>query len=151
MLVDDLEGTVHQVYSGLADPTYLIDADGRVAYFSMWTSAPGLHEAIEALLAQGGRGVVKGGWDRAPHPAPTMTNGWKGLRRGLPQSVIDLEIAFPGSASSIWLGYQLRPLLAPLALRAEPLTNLKKAALAVGVAGVVGLLVWGIARSGRKT
>ncbi|MDQ3043585.1 MAG: hypothetical protein M3R06_00330 [Chloroflexota bacterium] len=34
VLVDDLEGTVHQVYSGLADPTYLIDAEGRVAYFA---------------------------------------------------------------------------------------------------------------------
>ena len=31
VLVDDLAGTVHQVYGRLADPTYLIDADGRVA------------------------------------------------------------------------------------------------------------------------
>ena len=30
VLVDDLEGTVHQAYGGLADPTYLIDRDGRV-------------------------------------------------------------------------------------------------------------------------
>ena len=28
VLVDDLEGTTHQVYGGLADPTYLIDSGG---------------------------------------------------------------------------------------------------------------------------
>ena len=43
VLVDDLEGTVHQVYSGLADPSYLIDVDGRVAYYNMWSSSPVLH------------------------------------------------------------------------------------------------------------
>lgn len=78
VLVDDVAGTVHQVYSGLADPTYLIDADGRVAYFSMWTGASGVHQAIEALLARNGRGVVKGGWDRVLHVAPAMTDGWRG-------------------------------------------------------------------------
>ncbi len=43
VLADDLQGTVHQVYGGLADPTYLIDADGRVAYYDMWTHAPTLY------------------------------------------------------------------------------------------------------------
>ena len=37
ILVDDLEGTVHRTYGGLADPTYLIDRDGRVAYYNLWT------------------------------------------------------------------------------------------------------------------
>ena len=82
VLVDDLEGTVHQVYSGLADPSYLIDADGRVAYYNMWTYSPVLHQAIEALLSQNGRGVVLGeGIDQTPHLLPSMTDGWKGLRR----------------------------------------------------------------------
>ncbi len=146
MLADDLEGTVHQAYSGLADPTYLIDADGRVAYFNMWTGVSGLHEAIEALLAQGGRGVVKGGWDRVPHLAPAMTDGWKGLRRGLPQSFTDLMLAAPGVATGTWLGYQLRPLLAPLTLRAEPLSAPAKAALVVGAAGAVALAARAIRR-----
>jgi len=122
VLVDDLEGTVHQVYSGLADPSYLIDADGRVAYYNMWTYSPVLHQAIEALLAQGGRGVVLGeGIDQTPHLMPSMTDGWKGLRRGLPQSFVDMETAAPTSATMMWLGHQLRPLLAPLTLREKPL------------------------------
>lgn len=118
---DDLEGSAHQVYGGLADPTYLIDADGRVAFYNMWTHAPTLHIAIAALLAQGGRGVVNGGIDRFPHFAAALTDGWKGLRRGLPQSLIDMETAGPGTGVTAWLGYQLRPILAPLTLRATPL------------------------------
>jgi len=132
VLVDDLEGTVHQVYSGLADPTYLIDADGHVAYFSMWTHGPTLNASIDALLSQGGRGVVNGGIDHVVHLLPSMTDGWKGIRRGLPQSFTDLETAAPGMASGIWLGYQLRPVIAPLTLRIDPLPTPAKIALALG-------------------
>jgi hypothetical protein len=130
--VDDVPGTVHQSYGGLADPTYLIDADGRVAYYNMWTYAPSLHEAIEALLRHGGRGVVLGGIRRTPNLGPTMTDGWRGLRRGLPQSFVDLELATPGSASGAWLGHQLRPVLAPLTLRAEPLGRPARLGLTIG-------------------
>ncbi len=138
-LFDDLQGTVHQVYGGLSDPTYLLDADGRVAFYNLWTYAPALHEAIDALLARGGRGVVKGGVDRKPYLLAAVTNGWHGLERGLAQSVVDLELALPGSAAGIWLGARLRPLLAPLTLRAEPLPAPARAALALGAAGLVGL------------
>jgi hypothetical protein len=136
VLVDDLEGTVHQVYSGLADPTFLVDADGRVAYYNMWTYAPGLYVAIEELLAQGGRGVVHGGIDHVPHVAAAMTDGWKGIRRGLTQSFVDLELASPGMASAIWMGYQLRPILAPLNLRAEPLPSRVRFALGASLVGL---------------
>lgn len=141
VLVDDLEGTVHQVYSGLADPTYLIDADGQVAYYTMWTHAPNLNEAISALQQQGGRGVVKGGIDHVVHLFPTMTDGWKGIRRGLPQSYIDLETAAPGMGSGIWLGYQARPVLAPLTLRAKPLSANERGLLTLGavVAGMFAI------------
>lgn len=134
VLVDDLDGTAHRLYGGLADPTYLIDAEGRVAFANLWTGAPVLHEAIAALLAQGGRGVVLGGWERRPHPGPMLTDGWRALRRGLPQSVVDLMFAVPGSPVPLWLGYQLRPLLAPLTLRAEPLPAPAQAALLAGFA-----------------
>ncbi|MDQ4076426.1 MAG: hypothetical protein M3220_09295, partial [Chloroflexota bacterium] len=132
VLVDDVPGTVHQVYGGLADPTYLIDADGRVAFYNMWTYAPTLHKAIEALLRRGGHGVVQGGIDHIPYLLPAMTDGWRGLRRGLPQSFIDIETAAPLMGSSIWLGYQMRALLAPLTLRARPLPTPVKAGLALG-------------------
>jgi len=134
VLVDDLAGTVHQVYGGLSDPTYLIDTTGRIAHYTMWTHVPTIHEAIEALLAQGGRDVVWGGIDRVPHMLPWMTAGWRGLRRGLPQSFTDLETSAPGTASATWLGYQLRPLLAPLTLRATPLPAPVRIALLAGVA-----------------
>lgn len=141
MLVDDLAGTVHQVYGGLADPTYLIDADGRVAFYSMWTHAPTLYEAIDTLLEQNDRGIVNDGIDRLPHALPALADGWRGLRRGLPQSFLDLTLAAPGSASSIWLGYQMRPLLAPVALRAKPLPVVAKVALAGGALTALGLLI----------
>lgn len=132
VLFDDVQGMVHQVYGGLADPTYLIDADGRVAFYSLWTHAPTLHKAIEELLRQGGRGVVKGGIDRTPHIGAAMTDGWRGIRRGLPQSFIDMELTTPGSASLLWLAHQFKPVLAPLTLRGEPLPRKAKLGLALG-------------------
>jgi hypothetical protein len=137
--VDDLEGTTHQVYGGLADPTYLIDSDGRVAFYNMWTHAPTLHEAIEELMEQNGHGVVKGGTDRTPHLLSTIADGWKGLRRGFPQSAVELELSAPGMASGPWLGYQFRPLLAPVALRGEPLPPAAKIGLAIGAVGLLAL------------
>ena len=150
VLVDDLIGTVHQVYGGLADPTYLIDVDGRVSFYNMWTHAPTLHEAIEELLSQGGRGVVKGGTDRIPHLLATIADGWHGLRRGFPRSAIELELAGPGMASGPFLGYQIRPLLAPIALRATPLPVAAKIGLAVGGAAFLFLAVRALTGNGRK-
>ena len=148
VLVDDLEGTVHQAYGTLADPTYLVDTEGRVSYYNMWTHAPVLHEAIAALLSQGGRGVVLGeGIDRTPHLLPSMTDGWKGLRRGLPQSFWDMETAAPPVASLTWLGHQLRPVLAPLTLRAEPLPAAVKLGLVLGAAALIAL---GVRRRSRR-
>lgn len=142
VLVDDLEGTVHQVYGGLADPIYLIGTDGRVAYYNMWTHAPAVHDALLRLRAQGGRGVVRGeGVDRVPHMLAALTDGWRALRRGLPQSFVDMETAVPGQASGTWLGYQLRPLIAPLTLRAKPLPAPAKIGLIVGAAATVLLLL----------
>jgi len=136
VLVDDLEGTVHQVYGGLADPTYLIGRDGRVAYYNMWTYAPSLHEAISELAEHGEIGPVRAGVNQMPHMLPAVTTGWRGLRRGLPQSYLEMEMAAPGSGAGVWLGYQLRPLLAPFTQRAKPLPPTVKAGLALGAAAV---------------
>jgi hypothetical protein len=79
ILVDDLRGTVHQVYGGLADPTYLIGSDGRVAFYNMWTHGPSLNAAIRELLARGGTGVVQGdGLNRWPYMGAAMTDGCSG-------------------------------------------------------------------------
>lgn len=142
VMVDNLAGTTHQVYGGLADPIYLIDQDGRVAFYNMWAHAPSLHEAIVALKNQGWRGVVNGGVDRNPHMPPILTDGWKGLRKGLPQSLIDIELAAPTMGLLTWLGYQLRPVLAPITLRAEPLPAPAKVGLAVGATAVALGALW---------
>jgi hypothetical protein len=143
-------GPTHQVYGGQADPTYLIDRDGQVAFYVMWTHAPTLYRAIEQLMRQGGRGVAGGGVDRTPHILPAMTDGWNGLRRGLPQSLIDMETAAPTTGVGAWLGHQLRPLLAPLTLRAEPLPPAAKAGLALGAVALVVLGAQAFKRDSRR-
>lgn len=146
VLADDLPGTVHQVYGGLADPTYLIDKEGRVSFYSLWTHAPTLHEALTELKSRGGSGVVKGGYDRTPHLLATITDGWRGLRKGWPQSFIELETSAPGMASGPWLGYKLRPLLAPITLRGRPLPAPVKVGLGVAAAGLLILGARALAR-----
>jgi len=43
VLVDDYEGTTHRAYSqAMADPAFLLDTDGRVAFYNMWTHVPTL-------------------------------------------------------------------------------------------------------------
>ena len=116
----------------------------------MWTHAPTLHEAIEELFAKGGRGVVKGGTDRIPHLLATIADGWHGLRRGFPRSAIELELAGPGMASGPFLGYQIRPLLAPIALRATLLPVAAKIGLAVGGAALLFLGVRLLTGNDRK-
>jgi hypothetical protein len=95
----------------------------------MWTRAPAPHQAIDALLNQAGRGVVKDGIDRLPHPLASITDGWRGLRRGLPQSYIKLEIAAPGEQYLVWPSAPSAA--APLTLKAEALRLAFKIALAL--------------------
>jgi hypothetical protein len=142
VLVDDLEGSVHQRYGGLSDPSYLIDVDGNVAYYLHWSNAPTLDQAIRTLVAQGGRGIVLGGENRFPHIGAGFTAGWKGLRRGLPQSLIDMETSLPGSGVLPWLGYQARPLLRPLTLRAQPLEPRTRTMLYAGAGAIAGALLF---------
>jgi hypothetical protein len=119
VVVDDVPGKVHQVYGNLADPVYLIDSAGKVSLYSLWSNAPALDRAIERLLAQGGRGVVGDGVERRPALLPVLANGWPGIRRGLPQSYIDLETAMPASGLLLWLGHVARPLFADRANRLD--------------------------------
>ena len=146
VLIDDLEGTTHQAYGGLADPTYLIDTEGRVSYYNMWTYAPALHEAIRRLLAQGGKGMIDGGVDHTPYLLPATVAGWKAIQRGLPTSFLDLETAAPGSGSATWVASHLRPLLAPIALRAKPLPPSVRRGLAAGAAALALVGAWRLAR-----
>ena len=77
VLVDDYAGTVHRTYSReMADPVFLLDSDGRVAFYGMWTHPPTLKRAIDELLERGGWGVVAGGIDRMPHLFASFVDGY---------------------------------------------------------------------------
>ena len=116
--VDDLAGTVHAAYGMLADPSYLIGTDGRVAFYGYWTHVPTLRAAIEALVARGGAGVI--GAQRVLHPLAALADGWRAIERGLPRSYTDLEGALPGLGAGLRAGAALRPVLAPMALTSRP-------------------------------
>jgi hypothetical protein len=141
VLVDDLEGRVHQVYGGLADPAYLIDAVGRVAFYDKWTNAKALDRAIGQLVAAGGHGVVEDGSESRPAIGPILLDGWPAIRRGLPQSYIDLETAMPGSGTALLVGHTLKPVIRR---RAKPgKARVSPVAVAVGtvVGAAIGLLL----------
>ncbi len=121
VLVDDYDGTTHLAYSrAMADPTFLIDADGRVAFYNMWTHAPTLKRALDELLARDGRGVVAGGIDRTPHLLASFVDGYRGPRRGGRRGVLEYDLGGFGAGSLSFLGSKAKPLLAPFALRAAP-------------------------------
>jgi hypothetical protein len=150
VLVDDLDGRVHRAYGMLADPTVLVDADGRVAFYNAVTHAPTLDRAIRRLMRQRERGVVLGGVDRRPHLLAAVAAGWPALERGLPQSAVDLETALPTSALLPFVGHHLKPLAAPLALRSTPIPRPARSALLVAVAAALGAAVLSSAAHKRR-
>jgi hypothetical protein len=72
------------------------------------------------------------------------------LRRGFPQSAVELELSAPGMASGPLLGYQIRPLLAPLTLRGKPLPVGVKFGLAVGAGVLIVLGANALRRGGER-
>ncbi len=140
VLVDDYAGTTHRAYSReMADPAFLIDSDGRVAFYVMWTHAPTLKRAIDELLERGGRGVVAGGIDRAPHLFASFVAGYRGPRRGGRRAVLEYDLGGFGAGTMSFFGNKAKPLLAPLALRTEPLPTAARVALGSSLLGIAVL------------
>lgn len=136
VLIDDLPGTVQRAYGGPAAAVYLIDSRGIVSFCGVWGQSPALRAAIDDLLARGGTGSPAGrGTDRRPHLAAAIVAGQRGPIRGGRQSLIDLELGFPGASILMITGRLARPLLAPLALRTTPLPARARAGLVIGVLG----------------
>jgi hypothetical protein len=142
VLVDDLNGTVHHAYGRLTDPSYVIDREGRVAFYNLWTNVPALGEALEQLARHDGRGIVAGGMTRAPGLLAVMANGWPAIQRGLPQSAVDLMVAVPGAPIMLWAGHQLQPILRPLSLRTWRVARHVQIAAVVAVIVGTGLIAW---------
>ncbi len=111
MAVDDYEGTVHRAYSAeMADPSFLIDADGNVAFYGMWTHVPTLKRAIDDLLVQDGRGVVTGGIDKKPHLLASFADGYRGPRRGGRRGVLEYDLGAGGAGTMSFFGKHIGPL-----------------------------------------
>jgi hypothetical protein len=148
VLVDDLEGTTHTAYGEMPDPVYLIDSNGRVAYYSMWAHGANLRRAMDELLMRGGQGgPVAGGIDRRPHLLKAYVHGWRGLRRGGWRALLDAEMSVPGMATLSFLGYQLRWLLEPVAIRTKPVPPKTRFAYALsGVFVLAVLIAWLVRR-----
>jgi len=144
VLVDDLAGTVHRTYSGeMADPVFLIDSEGRVSFYGMWTHGPTLKRAIDELLAEGGRGVALG-LDRTPHLLASFVDGWRGPRRGGRRAVLEYDLGGFGAGTLSFLGNKAKPLLGPIALRATPLPTGAKLALGGGLVAAAAALIVGL-------
>jgi hypothetical protein len=143
VLLDDYAGTVHRAYSReMADPSFLIDAEGRVSFYCMWTHAPSLKLAFDELLARDGVGApVAGGIDRIPHMFASFVDGYRGPARGGPRAVREYSTAAMGAGVLSYLGNKAKPVLGPIALRAKPLPLAAKIALALGLLGAGALLV----------
>ena len=124
----------------MTDPVFLIDADGRVAFYLMWAHAPTLKRVIDELLERGGRGVVAGGIDKTPHLFASFVNGYHGLMRGGKRAVREYNTGAFGAGALTFLGSKAKPLLAPLALRAEPLPAEARFALLLGGLTFVSLV-----------
>ena len=151
LLVDDYEGTVHKAYSGeMADPVVLLDSEGRVSFYGMWTHAPTLKKAIDELLARDGRGVANGGLDRVPHLLASFVDGWRGPRRGGRRAVLEYDLGGMGAGSMSFLGNKAKPLLGPLALRADPLPVAARVVLGGEVVASAALLAGLLAVAARR-
>lgn len=50
MLVDDLEGTVHQAYGSLPNMTYILGVGGTVIYRASWTDERTIRMALEQIM-----------------------------------------------------------------------------------------------------
>ena len=150
LLVDDFAGSVHRSYSEeMADPVFLIDTEGIVSFYGMWTHVPTLHVAIENLLANGGRGVW-GGLDQKPHLLASFVDGYRGPRRGGRRAVLEYDLGALGAGSMSFAGNKAKPVLGPLALRATPLPDTARVALAVGACAGMAAVAWYFAGTGRE-
>lgn len=52
ILIDDLEGTAHEMYGRLPNMTYILGAGNRVLFRSDWTDAEITRSALDYLLAR---------------------------------------------------------------------------------------------------
>jgi peroxiredoxin len=143
ILVDDVKGTIHRMYTKMPNPTFLIDKSGRIAFRQMFTRPSVLGEALEELLErQQDRGVdhaiVLGGEDRSVPALRPMIHAHRALERGGDKALDDFKQAtgVPGRAALV------------ASRVAEPIALHPGRALAA--AGLAGGVLVGALLAGRK-
>ncbi len=92
--------------------------------------------------------MVAGGIDRMPHLFASFVNGYHGLTRGGKRAVREYNTGAFGAGALTFLGSKAKPVLAPLALRAEPLPAAARLALLLGglAATTAVLSAWSLRR-----
>jgi hypothetical protein len=150
VVVDDLDGTAQRALGGLSASVYLIDAEGRVAFYGVWGQSPALRTAIEELLNREDTGAPAGkGVDRLLHLAAAIVAGRSGPARGGRTALLDLELGFPGASFLMAIGWLGRPVLAPLVHSTRPSPARAGATLLAGLAAATAVgLVWAVRHRG---
>ena len=102
ILVDRLDGRVHDQYGGRPNSTYLIDKSGRVAFRAVWTRPSVVEEALKELLEhqeESGKehAVVRGGEDTSLPRSYDMLHAHRALKRGGPRAVREFKEALGAS------------------------------------------------------
>ncbi len=116
ILVDELDGAIHNKYGGLPNPSFLIDKSGRVAFRALWTRPKVLREALEELLTvQAERdtehAVVHGGEDTSIPMVHGILHTHRALERGGRKSVRDYrEQMGRGGRVSITASWMMEPI-----------------------------------------
>lgn len=146
VLVDELDGRIHEAYSTLPNHLFLIDHDGRIAFRGEFAHAPTLWKALAELRAQSWRGQVVQGIDKKMHMLGASVFGWRGPQRGGKIAKKDIAKGAPPLAVNLKVGQWSQPLLASLAARSRPLPLSTKLALAAGTLGLLALGVWVVRR-----
>lgn len=58
LLVDDVDGKIHQAYGAMPNSVYLIGSDGVIAHRADWVDPGYLEQQIDILLEAGGKGAA---------------------------------------------------------------------------------------------
>lgn len=94
VLLDDLDGSVHQAFDTLPNSVHLVGTDGIVAYRADWLHPDELEAAIEELLAANGSGAEmepRDVTDNFQSPTPSII---KGARRAFGRAGLDSALDF---------------------------------------------------------
>ncbi|HXZ80535.1 MAG TPA: deiodinase-like protein [Terriglobales bacterium] len=129
IVVDTLHGRIHRMYGKAANPTYLIDRSGHVAFRCLWTQADIIADALEELLDSGTeQAVVHDGEDTRMPAAKAVVHTHRALKRGGERAVENFreQMGRPGR-----LADTTSRVVGPIAMHPERV--IAGAALAAGV------------------